>query len=338
MSTSPQTIFVTGTTGFIGSHVLDELLKQGYRVKCAVRPGAKTEHMKSRYSFELETGLVQIINMPDISTAQLQGALEGVDAVIHLASPPGRATAEQTYQGSVEGSLNLLRQAESAGIKRVVITGMIPVKLQHTLTKDEVFRSDDPFAIYESCKILAEQAIWEWARLHPHVDIALIALPLTYGPYTSNFYLPTPAFPGVNTFLYQLIVPDGIYCLTGQYVDVRDAAKAHVGALKSPLVSSLSESKKQIVFGSPQAIQFKEAVAVLSDKRPALQERLIRSDAPTSNEGPLSCDYERIEQMFGVKKQEFIPFEKTLLDTIDDYVSREGEWIRKGYQFEMPHY
>ncbi|KAK7053154.1 hypothetical protein VNI00_003773 [Paramarasmius palmivorus] len=350
-----QTIFVTGSTGFIGSHVLDELLGQGYRVKCAVRPGAKTGHLKLRYSSEIDNNRLQVVDMLDISTAQLQDDLQGVDALIHLASPPGRATAEQIYQGSVEGSLNILRQAEAAGIKRVIVTGMIQVKLGHPLTKEEVLRSDDPFAIYESCKILTEQAIWEWAKSHPHVDVTLstvpplfgrpvltdvllVALPLTYGPYTPNFYLPAPAFPGVNTFLYQLIVPDGAYSPTGIYVDVRDAAKAHVGALRSPFVSSLSKDRKQIVLGSPYTIDFKEAVRLLDAKRPALKDRLIRNDPKALNEEPLSCNYERIEQILGLKREQFVPLEVTLLDTIDDYVVRENAWISQGYKFEIPHY
>ncbi|KAL0581095.1 hypothetical protein V5O48_000884 [Marasmius crinis-equi] len=340
MDSQPQTIFVTGGTGFIGSHVTEELLRQGYRVLCAARASPKTTNFKNHYSKISEENRFQLVEIPDITTAQLQDVFREVDAVIHLASPPGRATAEQIYEGAVEGTLNLLKQAEKAGVRRVVITGMIQTgKLErHLETREEVLQCTDPFTIYESCKVISEKAVWEWAATHPQVDITYVTLPLTYGPHAASSHFPSPAFPGVNTYIYHLIVPDGAYPSTGYYVDVRDAAKAHVLALKSPLVSSPTE-KKQITFVSPEVVDPGRAVSLLAEKRPALKDRLIRGEPPVLDEKPLACDFGKIQAILGFSKADFTSFETTILDTIDDYVEIESRWIKDGYTtFTIPHY
>ncbi|KAL0066497.1 hypothetical protein AAF712_006540 [Marasmius tenuissimus] len=269
----PQTIFVTGGTGFIGSHVVEELLNQGFALRCAARASNKTTFFKNYYTSNYSANRFQVVDILDITTAQLGDVLRGVDAVIHLASPPGRATAEEIYRGAVDGTLNILEQAKRAGVNRVVITGMI-----------------------------------QTGKL------------------------------GVNTYIYQLIVPDGVYPFTGQHVDVRDAAKAHVLALKSSSASSSSNEKNQIGFVSPHLINSKQAVSLLAERRPALKSRLIKGEPPISGEEPFPCDYEKIEQLLGFSGGDFTAVEETLLDTIDNYIELESRWIKDGHTVEIPHY
>ncbi|KAG7092757.1 hypothetical protein E1B28_009082 [Marasmius oreades] len=333
-----QTIFVTGSTGFIGSHVIGELLNKGYRVRCAVRPGPKADFFKSYYSSKFDESRFQVIDIPDIASSGLE-AFKDVQAIIHLASPPGHASAEEIYKGSVDGTLNIVKHAERAGVQRIIITGMIQTgKLeQHLSSREEVIRCKDPFIVYESCKVISQKAVWEWATCHPHLDITYISIPLTYGPFASSFYLPKPAFPGVNRFLYQLLVPNGSYPFTGRYVDVRDVAKVHVSALRSPLASSLGE-RKEVTFVSPHVIDLSCAVSLLAEQRPLLKGRLITGHAPVLKEEQLKCDYGRIEMILGFRKDEFTNFEKTLLDMIDNFVEIEARWIEEGYVVEIPHY
>ncbi|KAJ8087910.1 hypothetical protein PM082_013461 [Marasmius tenuissimus] len=336
----PQTIFITGGTGFIGSHVVEELLNQGFALRCAARASNKTTFFKNYYTSDYSANRFQVVDILDITTAQLGDVLRGVDAVIHLASPPGRATAEEIYRGAVDGTLNILEQAKRAGVNRVVITGMIQTgKLgQHLKTREEMVQCTDPFTVYESCKIVSQAAVWEWASNHPQIDITYINLPLTYGPHSLSSHFPTPAFPGVNTYIYQLIVPDGVYPFTGQHVDVRDAAKAHVLALKSSSASSSSNEKNQIGFVSPHLINSKQAVSLLAERRPALKSRLIKGEPPISGEEPFPCDYEKIEQLLGFSGGDFTAVEETLLDTIDNYIELESRWIKDGHTVEIPHY
>ncbi|KAJ7435151.1 hypothetical protein FB451DRAFT_990883, partial [Mycena latifolia] len=75
---------VTGASGFLGSHVVLQLLEKGYRVRAAAR-GAKADHLKSSYASYGDR--FEVVKITDISHDQFPEALVGVDAVIHTASP-----------------------------------------------------------------------------------------------------------------------------------------------------------------------------------------------------------------------------------------------------------
>ncbi|KAF9265654.1 NAD(P)-binding protein [Marasmius fiardii PR-910] len=336
-----QTVFVTGGSGFIGSHVVEELLSKNYHVRCAVRPSPKTDFFKSYYSSKFDETRFQVVEIPDITSSSAFEAkvFQDVYAIIHLASPPGHVTPEEIYTGAVDGTLNILKHAETAGVKRIIITGMVQTEklTQHLTTREEVIQCKDPFIVYESCKLISQTAVWEWSVHHPHLDITYINIPLTYGPFTPSFHLPKPAFPGVNRFLYQLLVPNGSYPFTGQYVDVRDVAKVHVSSLKSPTALSIGK-RKEIAFISPHVINFGYAVSLLSENRPMLKDRLIMGKAPLSKEDRLECEYETVDRVLGFRKDGFTDVEKTLLDTIDNYVKIESRWIEDGYTIEIPYY
>lgn len=78
-------VLVTGATGFIGAHVVDNLLSRGLKVRGATRSLAKGEAMKkSRPQYAEKLDFVQIQDFekgPD-----LVEAVKGVDGVIHVAS------------------------------------------------------------------------------------------------------------------------------------------------------------------------------------------------------------------------------------------------------------
>lgn len=81
----PRYILVTGSTGFIGAHVVDNLLARGYSVRGATRSAAKGEQMKAarpQYASKLDFVVVEDFTKSGV----FDDALEGIDAVIHVAS------------------------------------------------------------------------------------------------------------------------------------------------------------------------------------------------------------------------------------------------------------
>lgn len=65
----------------------------------------------------------EVVNIPDITHDQFPEALEGASAVMHTAAPlPMRNSAEVMYREVKEGTMNVVRQAETAGIKRIIVT------------------------------------------------------------------------------------------------------------------------------------------------------------------------------------------------------------------------
>jgi nucleoside-diphosphate-sugar epimerase len=90
--------------------------------------GAKADILRTIYAnLGYGSDKFEAISISDIMNEQFPEAFKGVSAVIHSASPlPGRtATLDETLTAAVEGTLNVIRQAQQAGIKRIVVTGSI---------------------------------------------------------------------------------------------------------------------------------------------------------------------------------------------------------------------
>ena len=109
-----MTILLTGATGFIGSHVLDALLRRGYSVRAVVR---------GRGRLAPREGL-HVVRADLTETGALVDALRGCDAVIHTAAaytfaPQDAATIRRV---NVLGTKGLLAAARLAGVQRAVVT------------------------------------------------------------------------------------------------------------------------------------------------------------------------------------------------------------------------
>lgn len=117
-------IFITGATGFIGSATAVEALKAGYQLRiCLRKPSQQLETLLSEYSKQLEFVIV-----PDLTDeTAFAGKLDGVDYVLHLASPLPHGTDKETYfTPAVKGTTALLKAAAKvSSIKKVVVTSSI---------------------------------------------------------------------------------------------------------------------------------------------------------------------------------------------------------------------
>jgi nucleoside-diphosphate-sugar epimerase len=121
---SAPLIFITGATGFIGSATALEALKGGYRLRIAVRQNSdKLEVLLSEYHDQIEFVIVSDLT----EEAAFRGKLDGVDYVLHLASPLTHGTDKETYfTPAVKGTLAILKEADRVStIKKVVITSSI---------------------------------------------------------------------------------------------------------------------------------------------------------------------------------------------------------------------
>lgn len=86
-------VLLTGPNGFVGAHVLDELLKNNYRVRGTVRSLSKATFLQAKYSQACSNQDLTFVEIPDIqASGALDEAAQGVDFVCHVASPFFTAT------------------------------------------------------------------------------------------------------------------------------------------------------------------------------------------------------------------------------------------------------
>ncbi len=167
---------VTGATGFVGYAVSTELAQRKHDVRRAARNLAGSD---GGY-FELG----------DIGpSTNWFGALEGVDAVVHLAARvhvmhDTEADPLTVFRAvNVEGTLNLARQAAAAGVRRFVFVSSIKVNGESTLP-GQPFTADDkpaPLDAYSVSKMEAEQGLRQIAA-QTGMAVVIIRPPLVYGP------------------------------------------------------------------------------------------------------------------------------------------------------------
>ncbi|KAJ7887785.1 hypothetical protein B0H14DRAFT_3430394 [Mycena olivaceomarginata] len=341
---SSELIFVTGASGFLGSHVVLQLLEKGYRVRAAAR-GAKADHLKSSYAGYGDR--FESVKITDIAHDQFPEALVGVDAIIHLASPlPGRAEPAALLAAAVEGTLNVIVQGEKAGVKRVVVTSSIATvanpkesytdKDWNPVTKEAALTGGIEMVTYAASKKFAELALWEWADRHPHVEVTTLNPPFFYGPFTEHLSIPTPDFGAISTDLlvYNLLFRDGVFPPRTRYIDVRDVAQAHVRALNSRPTSEVG--RKRIIFSSPYGWSVQKTVDFIAEQRPALKDRLITAVPQAQEFDILPMDFGRVEEVLGLKVSDFHTVEETTLDTVDALIEVEEQWRRAGHPIKTP--
>ncbi|KAJ7575095.1 hypothetical protein C8J56DRAFT_901555 [Mycena floridula] len=347
-----QIVFVTGATGFLGSHIISQLLAAGYRVRAAVRP-SKVDQIRAVYAKYGQN--VEVVGVADIVADQFPEALKGVYAVIHTASPIfEKASTEEMLNAR---TLNVLRQGEKAGIQRYVVTSSIATvsnprnsftdKDWSPVTREEAVQHGGLTA-YRASKSLAEKALWEFADAHPNVDVttcsSTVNPPFMYGPFAEEFQIEPANYYAMSTnlYIYRLISPNGPFPVTPRWIDVRDIAKVHVLALKSPLTSETDIGKKRLIIGSLEPLEYAPALALIKEKYPELAERITKTPLPNIDIKTnrtlflLPFDVQRVADVVGFKKEDYTGIESCLLGAIDSILAIEKTWVEKGHSIDVP--
>src|SRR6478672_1752993 len=112
-------VFLTGATGFVGSHVARSLAAQGADLRLLVRPASDLRNIQ-----ELQAERV-IGDLRDI--ASLKKAVAGCDAIFHVAADYRLwvRDPEQMYRSKVEGTRAILEAARENRVRRVVYTSSV---------------------------------------------------------------------------------------------------------------------------------------------------------------------------------------------------------------------
>jgi dihydroflavonol-4-reductase len=215
-------LFITGATGFVGSHVAQLAVKEGASIVCLARATSNLSHLPKE-----ATVVEGDLRKPE----EFASALQGCAALIHVAADYRLWVPDPAdmYKANVEGTRELLRLAREAGVPRVVYTSSVATmgfKTDGTIVDEETPVSEaDMIGHYKRSKWLAEQEAIAAARAGQDV---MILNPTT--PIGSHDTKPTPTGRILVDFLnknFPAYVDTGL-----NLVDVREIARAHLVAVE----------------------------------------------------------------------------------------------------------
>jgi dihydroflavonol-4-reductase len=237
--TTHTPVCVTGASGFVAAHVIRELLERGYRVRGTVRGLSTPGKYDFLTSLPGAADRLALVSAELLVEGSYDSAVAGCDAVIHTASPyviNVKDPQRDLVDPAVKGTLNVLRSAKAAGVRRVVLTSSMAA-ISDEPVAGKVFTENDwneqsslERNPYYFSKTVAERAAWTFVEdEHPGFDLVAINPYLILEPSLGPELNTTNAiFRDILTGVYP-----GIMNLSWGFVDVRDAATAHVLAMEN---------------------------------------------------------------------------------------------------------
>ena len=174
-----KTAFVTGGTGFVGSHLVEALLERGYdEVRCLVRN-------RQKWLGPLDITPVRG-DLTDVEA--LWKGLQDVNEVYHIAGITRAEDWDTFYQTNVQGTLNLLGAVKqvASSVDRVLITSSLAAVGRGTTgiaTEDDPL---EPVSRYGRSKAKMEEALRSTHQMHTsyweELPLTVVRPPAVYGP------------------------------------------------------------------------------------------------------------------------------------------------------------
>ncbi len=222
----PTTAFVTGGTGFVGSHLVEELLRREVdEVRCMVRSDPK-------WLSDLDVTYVHG-DLSDVET--LWSALDGVTHVYHVAGITRAPKWEPFYEINVRGTLNLLGALKHAApdVKRVLVTSSLAAVGRCDAARATEEHPLRPVSRYGKSKAQMEEALHHTHQMTTSywdaLPITVVRPPAVYGPRDRDIL---DFFRAVQRHVCPVVGSGSEEALS--LIHARDLARGMVDASRSP--------------------------------------------------------------------------------------------------------
>jgi nucleoside-diphosphate-sugar epimerase len=245
-----MTILLTGGSGFLGSHIAEQLSEQGRRVRALVRPTSDTRHLSQLQNVEL-------VNAPLGDKAALGKAMEGVEGIIHCAGVVKAKSPAEFHRINTAGTVNMLEAAKRAeGLKRFVLVSSLtirgPSRDGRPLPADA---PPSPVTHYGRSKLAAERAA---LAAKDELPLTILRPSVIYGPrdrevlafFQSVKYGVLPYMGSTARGISVTFAPDcAAACIaaldadipSGRAYDIEDGTTLTLGELVGHIESSLGK-------------------------------------------------------------------------------------------------
>ena len=173
-------VLVTGATGFIGINLCNELARRGYIVNALYRSEEKARYLKNKN--------IRLFRGDVTDTLSLRNAVKGCNFVFHLAAyaQVWSKNPDMFHEINFTGTVNVLNEAEQAGVKKIVVTSTAGVfgPSDGNVVDENTKRKIPFFTLYEKTKADAEELIL--ARSAKGMNVVIVNPTRVYGPGLLN--------------------------------------------------------------------------------------------------------------------------------------------------------
>tara|TARA_B110000858_G_scaffold166254_1_gene193425 strand:+ start:826 stop:1800 length:975 start_codon:yes stop_codon:yes gene_type:complete len=309
-------ILITGSSGFIGSHLTEYLVERGYEVVAFDRYNSNNHHgwlEKSKYKKKIEFVLGDIRDYDSVNKA-----MKSCQSVMHLAAligiPYSYISPTAYIKTNVEGTLNVLESAKNLKLKQVIITSTSEVygtAIKKKLSENDELKAQSPYA---ASKIAADQLSLSYYRSFG-LPVKIIRPFNTFGPRQSaRAVIPTI----ITQALSKNKIKIGNLNTTRDFLYVKDLCAAYEKILKSKkLLGQVTN------VGVDSEISIKKLISKISKILkikliPVVEKKRVR---PQKSEVlRLKCDNTKIKKMTNWKPK----YE------IDEGLKKLIKWIKEG--------
>ena len=311
-----DTILVTGASGFIGSHLVDQLLVKGHTV---IGIDNMRTGRKENLSEAMRNGRFQLL-IADIRDANLDSMIEeDIDTVFHLAAI---SSVKESVENpifvndvNVNGTVNVLEMARKRNAKRIVFSSSaavygdpeeMPVREDFLLT---------PLSPYAASKISGEMYIQSFSKSYD-LDATILRYFNVYGPRQAY-----SEYSGViSIFVNQALAGkpikiEGDGTQTRSFIHVTDVARATLlaGELKSAIGATINVS-------GPSLISILQLAQILKETIEGCQSEIVHTEPRIGDVKDSIGNIERAQKLLGFSPE--VPLERGLKETAKWYKSR----------------
>jgi len=250
-----QYVLLTGGAGFIGSHMMDELVASGYRAiiidDMSTGSLRNIRHQSANIFVEFYPGSVN-------DMAHLEEHMENIDYIIHLAALPSVTRSienpARTHEVNVEGTLNVLEIARKHNVKKVVFASSSSVYGNTPILPKHEGMVPSPLSPYAASKAAGENYMAAYCAAYGLPTVSLRYFNV-YGPRasaSSEYSAVIPRFiKAVREGASPCIYGDGTQ--TRDFTFVKDVVKANIMAMQS-------EATGVFNIGTGQSVSLNELV------------------------------------------------------------------------------
>ena len=248
-----EKVLVTGGSGFIALHCIDQLLEKGFMVRTTIRSESRKDEIYK--AMDKYPNLDRNIEFHICDLLEDEGwnaAVYGCDYVLHVASPfilEVPSDEEILIRPAVDGTLRVLNACKKNNIKKLVLTSSVAA-IAYGHAQEKIFdesdwsniADDSDITPYAKSKTLAERVAWDFMNDltdDEKFDFTVINPVGVFGPML------TRDIGTSNSLVQRLISGEMPACPATHlgYVDVRDVAKAHIFSM----LNSSTNDKRIIV-------------------------------------------------------------------------------------------